>query len=220
MLRYCGALTQVTGQSTVFVNGVLAAVEGDKDTHEDGGSLIQRYGGGNIFINGKKLIVSMGDTAAPDSENGIIHPFSPTDPFQGNAQVIAYGGLAGGGTGQTVGDTGLNIGENVTINGTPVGLVKNIIEGENGQLQVILHNMKNLNFTPQAGQTLVGVESGGSVYLNSFVRSNAYDLQNTAPDYSSVLNTAVSDDTGVVMSEDDAGKISTIYNSNYVVVSE
>ena len=75
MLRYCGALTQVTGQSTVFMNGVLAAVEGDKDTHGNGGDLIQQYGPGNIFINGKKLIVAMGDVAAPDIQGMIMHPF-------------------------------------------------------------------------------------------------------------------------------------------------
>lgn len=33
MLRFCGALTIVTGQSTVTINKILAAVEGDMNTH-------------------------------------------------------------------------------------------------------------------------------------------------------------------------------------------
>jgi hypothetical protein len=218
MLRYCGALTQVTGQSTVFMNGKLAAVEGDKDTHNDGGDLIQQYGPGNIFIGGKKLIVAMGDRAAPDSQGLVQHPFSPTDPAQGSSSVFAYGGKAGGGLGNITGGD-LNIGELVSINGQVVGQVKNFINIGNGQASAVIQNMGSQ--TPQAGQTIVGQDTGNSLTLTNFERSNAYDLANTSVDYTEVMIVAVTDDAGVIaVDQHFTGKPSQDYNSRYVVTSE
>ncbi len=218
MLRYCGALTQVTGQSSVFMNGVLAAVEGDKDTHGDGGDLIQRYGPGNIIIEGKKLIVAMGDTATPDSEGLVQHPFCPTDPSQGSTNIFAYGGRAGGGIGNIIGGD-LNIGELVHIGDQLVGQVKNFITIGNDQASVVLQNMATI--TPQSGQTLVGLDSGNSLTLTNFERSDAYDHANTSVDYTEVMIVAVTDDAGVIaVDQHFTGKPSQDYNSKYVVTSE
>jgi uncharacterized Zn-binding protein involved in type VI secretion len=62
--RSCGAVTIVTGQSLVRVDGKLWAVEGDQDSH-GGGALIPGSIH-NIRINGKKVI-GVGDSANPDN---------------------------------------------------------------------------------------------------------------------------------------------------------
>lgn len=63
-LRACGATTVVTGQSTVFVNNRLWAVDGDPNSH-GGGALIPGLAP-TVFIEGKQCIV-LGDQAAPDA---------------------------------------------------------------------------------------------------------------------------------------------------------
>lgn len=200
------------------MNGQLAAVEGDKDSHNNGGDLIQQYGPGNIFIGGKKLIVAMGDRAAPDTEGFITHPFSPTDPSQGSPSVFAYGGRAGGGLGNVVGGN-LNIGELVSINGQVVGRVKNFIDIGNSQASVVIQNMGSQ--TPQVGQTLVGQDTENSLVLTNFERSDAFDYANTSVDYTEVMIVAVTDDAGVIaVDQHFTGKPSQDYNSKYVVTSE
>lgn len=61
--RKCGAKTIVSGQSTVFANGKLIAVDGDKNDHGQG-SLTANCN--KVFINGK-LIVKKGNSAESDS---------------------------------------------------------------------------------------------------------------------------------------------------------
>jgi hypothetical protein len=182
------------------------------------GALISRYGDGSIYINGLKMIVAMGDTSAPDILNGILHPFCPTDPAQGSQSVFAYGGRAGGGLGNILGGN-LNIGELVSIGGQVVGQVKNFINIGNGQASAVIQNMGSQ--TPQAGQTLVGQDSGNSLTLTNFERSNAYDYANTSVDYTEVMIVAVTDDAGVIaVDQHFTGKPSQDYNSNYVVTTE
>ncbi len=84
--RFCGASTTVTNQSTVFVNGRLWAVEGDKNTHGNG-DLISVYGARNVYIEGKRVIVSVGDEADPDLAE---HPTGPTNPSSSSGNVFAY----------------------------------------------------------------------------------------------------------------------------------
>ena len=62
-LRVCGATTTVIGQSTVFSDGVLWAVEGDTNTHGNG-QLIA--GGTTVFVENKKVIVNEPDVAQQD----------------------------------------------------------------------------------------------------------------------------------------------------------
>jgi hypothetical protein len=77
------------------VEGKLWAVEGDEClSHGPGGALRQIYGSGNIYINGKKVICAMGDTATNNDSAG--HPPGPVDPRGHSNKVIVYGGAAGG----------------------------------------------------------------------------------------------------------------------------
>ena len=63
--RSCGASTVVTGQNSVYINGRLASVQGDPNTH-GGGNLHASVNDGTVFVNGKKLVL-VGSTASPDS---------------------------------------------------------------------------------------------------------------------------------------------------------
>ena len=87
-LRVCGATTVVQNQSTVFVNGRLAAVEGTHNSHGEG-DLIPTTGQ-TVFVEGKPVIVHGPDHAAPDNEC----PDPPThcDPAtaEGSDNVFAY----------------------------------------------------------------------------------------------------------------------------------
>ena len=97
-VRFCGAKTIVVGQSQVLVNGRLWAVEGDIDTHCNGGSLSAVYGPPKIKIGNKYIICGVGDVAAPDKLGCIIkHPTGATNPLGHSLDVLVYGGQAGGG---------------------------------------------------------------------------------------------------------------------------
>jgi len=87
-LRTCGATTIVSGQSSVFCNGKLWAVEGDPNTHGSGGLIAT---GSKVFINGKKVIVNSQDPANPDNrcpDEGGEH-CSP-DTAAGSGNVFCY----------------------------------------------------------------------------------------------------------------------------------
>jgi hypothetical protein len=94
--RFCKDLTDAKGQTTVFVEGKLVAVEGDQIVG-GGAPLKAVYGGGTIFINGKKVIVAVGDKSLP-SRDSKKHAIPPTSPKGHSQTVILYGGGAGGGT--------------------------------------------------------------------------------------------------------------------------
>lgn len=97
-VRFCGAKTIVTGQSSVIVNGRLWAVEGDKDTHCNQGDLSAVYGTPSIQIEGKFIICGVGDIAAPDRAGcEVKHPTGATNPLGHSVDVLVYGGAAGGG---------------------------------------------------------------------------------------------------------------------------
>lgn len=97
-VRFCGAKTIVTGQNKVLVDGLLWAVEGDKDTHCNEGELNAVYGSKCVEIAGKKVICAMGDTAAPDRAGcEVVHPSGATNPLGHSYKVLVYGGAAGGG---------------------------------------------------------------------------------------------------------------------------
>lgn len=62
--RSCGAATTVTGQTSVFANGLLIAVQGDPNSH-GGGNLDASINPGTVFIEGKELVV-VGSSAGAD----------------------------------------------------------------------------------------------------------------------------------------------------------
>lgn len=61
--RICGASTVVSGQSSVFVNGLLASVDGDQDSHGAGGLTAACK---EVYIGGKKVVIVTND-AQPDT---------------------------------------------------------------------------------------------------------------------------------------------------------
>lgn len=93
--RYCQSKTTVQGQSTVFVNSKLWAVEGDQESHGQG-ELEAIYGQRNVYINNKLVICAPGDKAGADTEN---HPVAPTDPVEASSDVFVYDGGGGSATG-------------------------------------------------------------------------------------------------------------------------
>lgn len=97
--RFCGAKTIVMNQSTVFVNGILWAVEGDKDTHCVMGTLSAVTGTKNIYVEGKLAICAVGDIASDDLAGCfVLHPAGSTNPSGHSPDVYMYGGAAGGGS--------------------------------------------------------------------------------------------------------------------------
>lgn len=92
--RFCGAKTRTVGQSSVTVNGLLWAVQGDPNTHGLG-NLSAVYGDPCVTIEGKFVICAVGDTAGADRKE---HSPGQTDPKGHSNDVVVYGGAAGGGT--------------------------------------------------------------------------------------------------------------------------
>ena len=82
--RFCSARTIVDGQSTVFVNGKLWAVEGDENTHIHG--RLVSVVGSTVKIEGKEVIV-LGDRGLSDEQ---LHPLPSTDPQEASDDVNAY----------------------------------------------------------------------------------------------------------------------------------
>lgn len=62
--RTCGATTVVVGQSTVYAEGKLWAVDGDPNSH-GAGNLIPSQDA--VKIEGKAVIVHKPDNASPDN---------------------------------------------------------------------------------------------------------------------------------------------------------
>jgi hypothetical protein len=60
--RACGASTTVTGQSTVYVNNKLVAVQNDPNSH-GGGGLNASINPGTIFVENIEMVVN-GSSAA------------------------------------------------------------------------------------------------------------------------------------------------------------
>jgi len=79
-LRSCGATTVVSGQSDVYVAGQLVAVDGDKNSHDEGAL---SAGSNGVFINGKAVVNNTPDAGGPDL---LGHP--TTDTAQGESTVI------------------------------------------------------------------------------------------------------------------------------------
>jgi hypothetical protein len=60
--RICGAATVVAGNSTVFVNNLLASVDKDPNNHGAGNIIASTK---NVYVE-NELIVENGDSANPD----------------------------------------------------------------------------------------------------------------------------------------------------------
>jgi len=170
--RMCGATTISTGQNTnVFINGQLAAVEGDLNDHNNLGALISS-GPGTIKINNKKAIATLIDNSNPDQIGLITHVTGLPTPATGSTNTNMYGGEGsfGGGLG-SFGVSGLpNVGELLSFAGNIVGKVyRNADQGSNSGLLVM--NETNANTQPYIGSTVTGVSSGRTFTFSSFYNS-------------------------------------------------
>lgn len=85
--RKCGASTIVVNQSSVFVNRLLWAVDGDPNTH-GAGHLKAVTGGPSVFIEGKPVICAVGDTCY-DADNEDHSP-GEDDPNGHSPDVYVY----------------------------------------------------------------------------------------------------------------------------------
>lgn len=101
--RFCNAKTVVVGQSSVFVNNKLWAVEGDVDTHCFEGELEAIYGPKNVYIENKLVICAIGDAARSDKPIPTCcgplcpeHPAPSTWPRDKSNNVKVYHGVRGG----------------------------------------------------------------------------------------------------------------------------
>lgn len=96
--RSCGASTTVTGQSTVYVNGLLVSVKDDPNTHGDGG-LNASVNPGTIFVNGKEMVLQ-GSTAKPDLLCPVVGgPHCNPVAVGASGDVFGADGGGGGGSG-------------------------------------------------------------------------------------------------------------------------
>ena len=167
--RFCTAKTIVTGQSSVFINNILSAVEGDRNTHNNLGALISASPG-NVFIEGKKLIVAMMDQSAPDQIGAVTHVTNFPTPQKGSTNTFAYGGSGSfaGGLGTIVGGNLLN-GEMVSMLGNVIGQVQNFTNLGSGSGLAIIKGLNNgqLNSIPGVGSVITGMTSGNSFNFSS-----------------------------------------------------
>lgn len=164
-LRFCGATNIVTGQSSFYINGLKASVEGDKNSHNNLGDLVSQSPG-TIFIEGKKMIAAVIDGAQPDQIGLITHVTDFPTPQQGSSDFFAYGGpgQVGGGLGSIGGL--LNVGENALLGGNIIGQVGKMVNQGGGQGLVTLNNLQGT--TPTAGSTITGQTSGNTFTFSSF----------------------------------------------------
>ena len=175
--RACGATTVGTGLNTnVFVNGLLAAVVGDLDSHNMLGALISTSPG-TIKVNGIPMIASLMDNASPDQLGLIQHVTGLPTPATGSPNVNLYGapGSFGGGLGafQSLGGGNFaipNVGEIMQIGSTVVGQVYRVANQGAGQGLVVMNNM-----TSQSGigssSVLTSANTGYTFSLSSYYSS-------------------------------------------------
>lgn len=96
-LRECGATTIVVGQSTVFVNNLLWAVDRDIDTHCLAGPLKPVTAPKNVYIENKLAICAPGDSFySPDYQPPLCQPPHNPPPVGGSPDTYVYNGVGGG----------------------------------------------------------------------------------------------------------------------------
>jgi hypothetical protein len=83
--RSCGAKTNVTNQSSVYVNNILAAVVGDQDTHDGNKGTFIGGLSNNVYVE-NKLIIVVGDDAQTDRVGSTTH--NNTNAADGSSDVF------------------------------------------------------------------------------------------------------------------------------------
>lgn len=170
--RMCGATTTSAGLNTnVFVNGILAAVAGDLNNHNNLGALISSSPG-TILINGIPMIASIMDNSAPDQIGLITHVTGLPTPATGSPNVNLYGGSGSfaGGLG-SFGVSGLpNVGELLSFSGNIVGQVYRTANQGSNSGMLAMNNITS-NTQPTTGSTVTGVTTGRTFTFSSYYTS-------------------------------------------------
>jgi hypothetical protein len=168
----CGATTVSAGLNTnVFVNGVLAAVVGDLDSHNLLGALISQSPG-TIKINGIPMIASIMDQGSPDVIGLVTHVTGLPTPGTGSPNVNMYTGNFAGGLGN-FGLSGIpGVGELMSFAGNIVGQVsRNAVQG--GQSGMLAMSNMNPSVTqPTANSTIVSANTGKTFTFTSYYNNN------------------------------------------------
>jgi hypothetical protein len=193
-LRMCGGIT-VPGLglgTNVLINNLVPALEGDRDTHNLLGMLINVLSH-NVMIGGIPAIPAIISQAAPDVLGIIPHVQGFPIPIGGSPNVrIGQGSMAAGlGIMQRLlggGFGALQVGELVSIGQQVMGTVMSFTQVGGGAAVATIGNLTpGVSVSP--GQTLVGQTSGYTyttvVYVDS--RLDAY------PALSDVTNAIVTD---------------------------
>lgn len=197
MLRMCGASTLSSGENTTFnINNLLAAVEGDKDSHNFLGGLLPQSGS-NYFIGAKQAIASLVDGAQPDVQGITPHIQGLPIPMQGSQNFFIGSGSGGAGMGmmQQLGlgnFGGLNVGELVSVGQQVIGQVQAFTQVGGGAAVAQLSNMQGSPIT--GGTTVTGQTSGRSFTFSFFVDSRVATKQYAYPSIDTVSNALVLDD--------------------------
>mgnify|MGYP006286669521 CR=1 FL=1 len=178
------------------MEGLLAAVMGDKDSHGLGGALMPMNS--KISIMGNPLITAMLDKAMPDQIGMLMHPITPTDPKTGSSKVSAYGNQSALVSGLMNGK--FNLRELVKIAGKPMGFIQNFTSSSPTQGQAVLQAMGGEK--PQFGDVIVGQDTGATMTVYSVDIDTKYDTPAYGPDYSYVNEHGISDDAGIIASDD------------------
>lgn len=204
MLRMCGASTISSGQNTTFnINNLLAAVEGDKDSHNLLGGLIPQSQS-KYFIGNKQAIASLVDGAQPDVMGIVPHVQGLPIPMQGSQNFFIGSGSGGAGIGmmQQLGlgnFGGLNIGELVSIGQQIIGQVQAFTQIGGGAAVVQLSNMQGSPIS--SGTTVTGQTSGRSFTFSFLIDSRVATKQYAYPSIDTVSNALVTDNQYIVIDE-------------------
>lgn len=171
--RMCGAVTTSAGTNTnVFVNGQLASVVGDLDSHNNLGALISQSPG-TILINGIPMIAAIMDQGSPDQEGIVTHVTGLPTPGTGSPNVNMYGGQGtfGGGLGN-FGLSGVpGIGEVMQIGSQIVGQVYRTAVQSGSSGMMALNNMNPAVTPPTTGSTVTSANTGKTFTFTSYYSS-------------------------------------------------
>lgn len=171
--RMCGATTVGAGLNTnVFVNGQLAAVVGDLDSHNMLGALISQSPG-TILINGIPMIASIMDQGSPDQIGLITHVTGLPTPGTGSPNVNMYSGSFAGGLGN-FGLSGIPaVGELMSFGGNIIGQVYRTANQGSNSGMMALNNMNTNVPQPTYGSTITSANTGKTFTFTSYYYEGA-----------------------------------------------
>jgi hypothetical protein len=205
-MRLCGAQT-IPGlaiPSNVKINNVVPAVQGDKDTDNMLGPLINILQH-NVLIGGIPAIASIADMSGTDVRGIIPHIQGLPIPISGSQNVMIgqgsgmagigmMGRLLGGGFG------GLQIGELVGIGSQIIGTVQNFTGLGGGSAVAQISGLQGNPLSP--GSTVTGQTTGHTFTFSNIVDSRITTGQIRLPDVNTVTNALVQDDGEYIVIDD------------------